>query len=435
MRRGIKRVLGIGLVATMGVTLLSGCGSSGDSKTTGAQNSETTIAGAQSVDDSKNTETQTSKGDAVLTVGFWGSSGEDKAVEASLEGVSEAVEGVKEVKLEQYSTVNDFYEKLPGQIAAGTAPDIIIATNEQHLQLIADGVLAPLDDYNYDLSAYAQNAVEAWQYEGKQYGIPITAAPSAFIINTDMWDAAGLGDFPKTWEDVYDAAKVLTTDDVAGLCIEAGTIFHPTQYMNSFGGGWKDGKAINSDENVAGLSFIFKMFDEGLAISAKEAGLTWDGEVFAGGKCAMTTGGTWYVNLMREAAPDVNYTFVPVPGGNGEEGCTLHSYGIAVVNKTPDIKIAADVAYYMSRQEAQENRAELIGDRPAIKEALPVFRELNPQLVVMDDYIDKATSFGYPANQEFKTDFTTVLENHIYNNDTTSAKDALDKLAESYGVK
>lgn len=373
-------------------------------------------------------------GDGVLSVGFWGSSGEEKAVQASLEGVQDAVEGVKEVKLEQYSTVNDFYEKLPGQVAAGTAPDIIIATNEQHLQLIDDGALIPLDDYSFDLSGYAQNAVEAWQYEGSQYGIPITAAPSTFAINTDLWEKAGLGDYPTTWDEVYEDAKKLTTDDCAGICIDIGNIYHPTQYMNSFGGGWKDGKEINSEENVKALEYIFKMFDEGLATTAKDAGMTWDGEVFAAQKCAMSTGGTWYVNTMRESAPDVNYTFIPMPGGDGNVGCTLHTYGIAVVRGTPDEEMAANVAYYMSRQEAQEKRAELIGDRPSIEAALPAFREDNPQLDVIDEYISTATSFGYPADQEFKTDFTTALEYHIYNGDTTSAQDILDTLAASYGT-
>jgi len=415
MRKKNKKIVALGLVLVTSMALLASCGNSDK--------------GSDGSDSSSDSGTESN---GILTVGFWGSSGEDKAVEAAIEGVKDEVEGVKEIKLEQYATVNDFYEKLPGQIAAGTAPDIVIATNEQHLQLIADGVLAELDGYDFDLSGYTQNAVEAWQYEGKQYGIPITAAPSTFVINTDMWEAAGLGEYPKTWDEVYDAAKELTKDGVTGLCIEAGTIFHPTQYMNSFGGGWKDGKEISSDENVAALEYIFKMFDEGLAISAKEAGLTWDGEVFAGDKCAMTTGGTWYVNLMREAAPNTNYTFVPVPGGNGNQGCTLHSYGVAVVSNTADVDMAAKVAYYMSRKEAQETRAELIGDRPAIEEALPVFRELNPQLVVMDDYIGQATSFGYPADQAFKTDFTAILENHIYNNDETSAKDALETLAETY---
>lgn len=369
----------------------------------------------------------------ILTVGFWGSSGEDKSVEASLKGVTEHVKGVTEVKLEQYSTLADFYEKLPGQIAARTAPDIIISSNEQHLQLIDYNVLLPLDEYNFDLSNYAQNAVETWQYEGSQYGIPITAAASTFAINRDMWEKENLGEYPKTWDDVYTASKALTKDGVVGLTIDIGNIFHPTQYMNSFGGGWKDGLHINSKENIDALEYIFKMFDEGLAITAKDAGMTWDGEVFAAKKTAMSTGGTWYVGTMREAAPDINYDFIPMPGGDGQQGSTLHSYGISVTNNTKDPKLAAEVAYYMSRQEAQEERSKIIGDRPAITSALPIFREDNPKLNVMESYIDQATNFGYPADQEFKSDFTAALEAHVYNKDKTSAKEILDSLAEKYG--
>lgn len=413
MKLRTKRLFTLGLAAVTCASVLTGCGNSGEKKE----------------------ESTGEKSGKVLTVGFWGSSGEDKAVEAALEGVQDAVEGVEEVKLEQYATVSDFYDKLPGQIAAGTAPDIVIATNEQHLQLIEEGALAELDSYDFDFSGYAQNAVEAWQYDDKQYGIPLTAAPSTFAINTDMWEAADLGEYPTTWEEVYDAAKALTKDEVAGICIDVGNIFHPTQYMNSFGGGWKDGQDIASEENIAGLEYIFQMFDEGLAVTAKDAGMTWDGEVFAGEKCAMSTGGTWYVNTMRESAPDVNYTFIPMPGGNGNQGCTLHTYGIAVVSKTADPEMAANVAYYMSRQEAQEKRAEIIGDRPSIEAALPVFREMNPNLNVIDEYIESATSFGYPADQEFKTDFTAVLENHIYNGDTASAKEVLETLAEKYETK
>lgn len=392
------------------------------------------LVGCESGDNNSKESNGKKDSDGVLTVGFWGSSGEDKAVEASIEGIKDKVKGVKEIKLEQYPTVNDFYEKLPGQIAAGTGPDIIIATNEQHLQLIENETLEPLDEYNFDLSGYAQNAVDAWKYHDKQYGIPITAAASTFAVNADMWNDVGLGEYPKTWEDVYEASKKLTKDGVYGLVLDIGNIFHPTQYMNSFGGGWKDGEAIDSKENVDALKYIFKMFDEKLAVTAKDAGMTWDGEVFAGQKAAMSTGGTWYVNTMRESAPDVNYEFIPMPGGDGNNGSTLHSYGIAVVSNTDDPELAAEVAYYMSRQEAQEKRSELIGDRPSIEAALPKFREANPILNVMDDYIDQATSFGYPANQEFKIDFTTALENHIYNNDKTSAEEILKQLAKDYGT-
>lgn len=431
-RRGFKAAVGVGLSVMLAASAMSGCSKAGNEeavKTEAAKAEDTKSAG-----ESSQAESGSEDGKGItLTVGFWGSSGEDKAVQAAAEGIKEAVPGVAEIKMEQYPGADDFYQKLPGQIAAGTAPDLIIATNEQHLKLIVDGLLLPLDQYGFDLSSYAQNAVEAWSYEDKQYAIPITSTAATFAVNDDLWKAAGLEEYPETWEEVYDAAKVLTKDGVTGLCLDIGNIFHPTQYMNSFGGGWKDGKAINSSENVAALEYIFKMFDEGLAVTAKDAGMTWDGEVFAGEKCAMSTGGPWYVGMMAESAPDVNYSFIPMPGGNGNSGVTLHSYGIAVVKDAENAELAAKAAYYLSREEAQIARAEITGDRPSIESALVSFREKNPALAVIDEYIGQATGFGYPADQEFKTDFSTALESHVYAGDTTTAQEILDTLAEKYG--
>lgn len=370
---------------------------------------------------------------ATITVGFWGSSGEDKAIDAALEGVLEAIPGVKEVKKVQYPSTNDFYEKLPGQFVAGTAPDVVVATNERHLQLIDNGVLAPLDSYGFDLTGYAENAVQAWNYEGVQYGIPMTAAPSLFAINVDLWNAAGLGDYPTTMEEVHEAAKTLTKDGVVGLCIHDGSLGATTQYLNAFGGGWNGTHDIDRQENIDGLDFVFKMFDEGVAAAPRTLGLGWDGEVFAAGKAAMTTAGTWYVNLMRESAPDTNYVFIPFPGGNGKTGCTLHSYGAAVIADGENEDLAAQVAYYMARQESQEKRAELMGDRPCMEAALPVFRAANPALAVIDEYIAEAKGFNYPGDQAFTTDLVNALQAHIHAGDTTSAADVLKTLAVTYG--
>ena len=370
---------------------------------------------------------------ATITVGFWGSSGEDKAIDAALEGVLEAIPGVKEVKKVQYPSANDFYEKLPGQFVAGTAPDVVVATNERHLQLIDNGVLAPLDSYGFDLTGYAENAVQAWNYEGVQYGIPMTAAPALFAINVDLWNAAGLGDYPTTMEEVYVAAKTLTKDGAVGLCSHDGSLFAPTQYLNAFGGGWNGTHDIDRQENIDGLDFVFKMFDEGVAAAPRTLGLGWDGEVFAAGKAAMTTAGTWYVNLMRESAPDTNYVFIPFPGGNGKTGCTLHSYGAAVIADGENEDLAAQVAYYMARQESQEKRAELMGDRPCMEAALPVFQAANPALAVIDEYIAEAKGFNYPGDQAFTTDLVNALQAHIHAGDTTSAADVLKTLAATYG--
>jgi multiple sugar transport system substrate-binding protein len=62
------------------------------------------------------------------------------------------------------------------------------------------------------------------------------------------------------------------------------------------------------------------MYQEDLAVNPKDLGLSWDGEVFAAGKCAMTTGGSWYIGMMKKAAPNTKYDIIPMPGQNGKNG-------------------------------------------------------------------------------------------------------------------
>lgn len=130
----MQKMMAVGMTAMMCASMLAGCGK---------ENNEQTGTSGKVTDAAAETKAQGGEG-TTLTIGFWGSSGEDKAVLAAAEGIQEAVPGVKEIQIEQYPGADDFYQKLPGQIAAGTAPDLIIATNEQHLQLIADGLLVPL---------------------------------------------------------------------------------------------------------------------------------------------------------------------------------------------------------------------------------------------------------------------------------------------------
>ncbi len=424
----LKSLLSVGLAGLLSLSVLAACA---PAASTDSKDSSTTKAGDTS---GATTASPSMSGDGVtLTLGYWGSSGEDKAFAVAIEGIKEKFPEVKEVRLQQYPGVAEFYQRLPGEIAAGTAPDIVNLTNEQHLQLIDQGLLLPLDDYSLDMKQFSDSSVKVWNIDGKQYGIPTTAAPATFAVNDDMWKAAGLKEYPKTWEEVYEASKVLTKDDVVGLCLDIGNIFHPTQYMNSFGGGWNGGQTINSPENIEALTYIFKMFNEGLATTAKDAGKSWDGEVFASELCAMSTGGTWYVGTMKETAPNVNFSFIPMPGGNGKQGSTLHSYAYAVVKGTENPELAGKVAEFMARPEYQQANAEITGGRPSNPEVMSTFLELNPKLAVLSEYEQYSTGFNYPADAAFQTDFITALEGVIYGGETTTPKEILDNLAATYG--
>jgi multiple sugar transport system substrate-binding protein len=370
-----------------------------------------------------------------LVFGFWGDSGEITAYENAIKGFEAIMPNVT-VEIAQYPSTADFWTQLPGQIAAGTAPDIIASTNEGHMSYIVDGQFLPLDSYGNDVSGVVANAVDAWSYDGQLYAYPTTSAPGIFAINMDMWNAAGLGDMPTTWDEVYEAAKVLTTGDVKGLCIDFGVNpYHVTQYVNSFGGGWGGGSTINSAENVSALDYVLKMYAEGLAANPKDFGHSWDGETFAFEKAAMTTAGAWYVGFMAGSAPEVNYAIIPMPGGNGSQGCSLHVTGLSVLAGTKNPDAAAALAYYMSREEAQREMATVAGYQPSLLSLQDWYYEQNPGLASTRASMDWASSFAFPVQAtEFGTDLSTAFEDVHYNGNAKTAQEILDALAATYGA-
>lgn len=425
-----KRCTAILLSLMLAFGIFGACSKPAESTAKASSKAEESTSTAAEAEESKATGEE-----VVITFGYLGDSGETEAYKKAIEGVEEAIPGVK-VELSHYAGVADFWDNLPGQIAAGTAPDIMAPTNEGHLSFIKEELFAPLDGYNFDMSNFTPGAVDAWTYDGKLYGIPTTAAPGVFIINKDMWDAAGLKDMPTTWDEVYEAAKALTKGEVKGLCIDFSQGYHPTQYMNSYGGGWKNGADINSKANVEAFDYIFKMYEEGLAINPKDVGLSWDGEVFAANKCAMSTGGTWYIGMMKESAPDVNYEIISMPGGNGQKGCTLHTTAFTVLSSSKNVDIAAQVAYYMAREEAQKATGEIVGNMPSMISLRDWYFDTNPEMKNARESLDWATSFGYPVQAaEFQTDLVRGFEGVVYANDGNTSQGILDELAEKYGTK
>lgn len=48
------------------------------------------------------------------------------------------------------------------------------------------------------------NLLQTFTYEGKLYAAPKDVSTLQLVINTDMWQAAGLidNDYPKTWDEL-----------------------------------------------------------------------------------------------------------------------------------------------------------------------------------------------------------------------------------------
>lgn len=111
-------------------------------------------------------------------------------------------------------------DKLGVNIAGGSWPDIApvdISGSAVSIDHIEQGVIEPLDDYftEEELADFYDNALEAYTYDGKLYGIPNSLTVHAMLLNLDLFEEAGV-DPPEngqwTWEEFVDAAESLTFD-------------------------------------------------------------------------------------------------------------------------------------------------------------------------------------------------------------------------------
>ena len=264
-----KKLLALFLAAAM-VGTAAGCSQNGSSGTS---------SGGESGASQSSGESQEPSGEVVtLHCGGWGRV--DTEHEAGVIGMAEAI-GIN-VEFQKYPTDADFWNNLPAQIAAKTAPDFVVISNELYLPYIRDGMIVPLTQYIEDGTITCwdrvnQNAKDVWTVDGDIYAIPFYQTPAVFAINTDLWSEAGLteADYPETWDDVLDACKVFKdTLGMTGLCVNTQE-YHFTNYCLSFGGGWDLGKTIDTPENAAALQFIIDAYRQGYVVTPKELGVSY----------------------------------------------------------------------------------------------------------------------------------------------------------------
>lgn len=368
-----------------------------------------------------------------VTMGFWGTAQDLKIYQDAANNISKDFPNI-ELKIKQYPSSDQFWNTLPGEIAAGVAPDFIKISNEGSYEYISKGMFAPLDDLvgpaGVDLARFQPSANELWKVDGKQYGIPNSVIPAMFFINEDMWKAANLGAYPTTWDEVQAAAKKLTTKDVKGIVINIDP-YHITNYVKSYGGGWDNGKSINSPENVKGLQKIFDMYKDGVAVTPKSLGYGWDGEVFANGKAAMTTGGYWYKGFLKDAAPNLKYVALPVPKGT-TEGSNMIADAYVVLDGSKEKQAAVQAANYMTNETVQTEFMK-IGNSSPLVTLSPEYFELNPEFKAIEPALKTASDFAYPAEtKKFKDALVNQLEGTLLGGGDKTPQEILDSIQEQF---
>ena len=137
----------------------------------------------------------------------------------------------KDIKVDvELVPFNDYFTKLQTLMAGDQAPDVFELNYENFVSYAEKGALLDLgkyieDDKDFDSSELNKEAFEAYQYDGKQYGMVESFSNVVTFYNKDLFDEAGI-DYPTkdwTWSDEVAAAKKLTNVD-KNIIVETGQL-------------------------------------------------------------------------------------------------------------------------------------------------------------------------------------------------------------------
>lgn len=272
---------------------------------------------------------------------------------------------------------DNYFTRLESQIAGGSPPDVFELNYENFVNYASKDVLLPLDSYlsaddTFDRSAYYERAIDAFEYEGTQYGLPATFSTSVLFYNKDLFDAAGL-DYPDdswTWEDALAAAQELTDreNDVWGL-------YSPVQFWEFYkkaeqnGGGLMeaDGVTIDDSRNVEALEFMVSLIDDHQVMPREQdlAGVP-NEQAFLDGNIAMLVSGIWMFETFRDA--DFAWDIAVEPGLRNK---ATHYFadGLGVSNATDHPEAAWKwVNYFTSSPEMVRTRMESNWGLPVVQD-------------------------------------------------------------------
>ena len=208
---------------------------------------------------------------------------------------------------------------------AGEGPDIIIGAHDWIRQLVASGLLAPMD-LGTKNDQFLPASLSAFTYDGVLYGMPYAIENLAFFRNSDL-----VPDAPATWDDVVTIGTQLQADGKTtyGFAL-TGTTYDAFPLQTAFGG-YIFGRDDNGNYNpndlgvdspgmVAAADWIAQNVADGFMPDSTD----WDTAhvLFETGEVPFLMAGPWALDRIRESGipyaisdfPDNGQPFLGVQG-------------------------------------------------------------------------------------------------------------------------
>lgn len=227
--------------------------------------------------------------------------------------------------------------------SSGTAPEIFTVNYAEVALNSVEGYYTALDDYMSEtcFTDLLANVEEMTNVNGSHYIYPWFVEPDAILFySKSALSEAGLDASQlKSWEDMYEYAKALTTEDRYGIAMpnssQLGWVLWSFQAQDKNSPGyymldenWSYAE-VNTDFHKELFTLFKKMYDKELTPAVA---LSSYNEItpLAQGYVAMEIGGSWSIGQIKNNYPDIldDIGYVVLPTIDGEtEGVTTTALG------------------------------------------------------------------------------------------------------------
>jgi len=234
-----------------------------------------------------------------------------------------------ELQVINWDIIDSVYKTM---ISRDQPPDLLLSNLYAHFA--SDGLLNPMDEL---LSPELKNKLYPFlanphRVNGVQYSIPYVSTIRELYYNKDLFDEAGIKSAPATWAELEDTARTIKSElqvDGFGVDLTDNEIWaYLSYFFIGAGGGWmKDGLwDINSPANIEGLTFLKKLYDEGLTDS--EPTVTTRDEkqrVLGNGKLGMLISGNYFETVVPYEYKGLRWSKGQIPV---KEGTAPFRFGV-----------------------------------------------------------------------------------------------------------
>ena len=251
----------------------------------------------------------------------------------------------------------------------GQAPDLMRFSNDQlgaigEVRVNGFPLLEDLRPHltPQDRSSFEERALQAMRYGDALYGLPASQDCLTLIYNKALFDSSGVSYPDETWteDDLLEAAKALTNQEVQGLAIPIKNEYWWYPIQGGFGGSLFDENGTPSLDSNGSSEAMRWMLDLELEHGVVATGTQAENmkNQFVSSEAAMIFDGPWNWATYEASRLNLGQTLLPLVESTGERMSPLVTYKGWSVSKQSANKIAAaELALWLSSQEVQKEFA------------------------------------------------------------------------------